>query len=330
MRTQDTGAAITPPRELYPPIEPYATHHLEVGDGHTLYVEECGNPSGKPAVFLHGGPGGTASEKARRFFDPSRYRIVLFDQRGCGRSTPLATEPAADLSTITTWSMVADIEVIREHLGIETWLVFGGSWGSSLALAYAETHPERVTELVLRGIFTLRPAELDWLYNGPGASAVFPDGWGEYLEPLGGATEGRAIERYHELLFDPDPAVHGPAAVAWTVWEGRVSTLATDEKNVQHYQDPAFALAFARLENHVFVNGGWFAPNQLIDGVDAIRHIPCVIVQGRYDMCCPATTAWDLHRAWPEADFRLVLAGHSAFEPLIASELVAATDHFAG
>lgn len=330
MNTIDAGLAITPPHTPYPPIEPYATHQIEVGDGHTLYVEECGNPEGKPAVFLHGGPGGASSVKARQFFDPELYRIVLFDQRGCGRSTPLASEPEADLSAITTWTMVADIEVIREALGVETWLVFGGSWGSTLALAYAETYPERVTELVLRGIFMLRKAELDWMYNGPGASAVFPDHWESYVKPLGGDTEGRAIERYHNLLFDPDPEVHGPAGVAWTVWEARTTTLQHDDEHAAHYEVPSFALAFARLENHVFFHRGWLQENQLIDGVDAIRDIPCVIVQGRYDMCCPATSAWDLHRAWPEADLRMVLAGHSAFEPLIASELVAATDRFAG
>ena len=318
-----------PAPALYPPIEPYATGRLAVGDGHELYWEECGNPAGKPAVFVHGGPGGGITPNYRRYFNPDKYRVVLFDQRGCGRSTPHASEPDADLSTNTTWHLVDDLEKLRTDRGIDSWLVFGGSWGSALALAYAETHPERVTELVLRGIFTLRRSELDWYYNG-GAANLAPVWWRSFEAPLGADFEGDRIAAYHDLLFDPDPAVHLPAGVAWTTWEAATSTLQFSQALVDEFSDPSFALAFARIENHYFVNGGWFTEGQLIAGADRIRHIPGVIVQGAYDLPCPVVTADDLHRAWPEADYRVVLAGHSASEPAIAAELVAATDRFAG
>lgn len=319
---------LTPARTRYPVVEPYASGLLDVGDGQQIYWEECGNPDGKPAIFLHGGPGGGCGPASRTFFDPEKYRLILIDQRGCGRSLPHASEPGADLSANTTWHLVDDIEKVRENRGIDAWLVFGGSWGSALALAYAETHPDRVTELVLRGIFTLRRCELDWYYNEPGAGAIQPEWWASFRGPLGD-FRGDNIAKYHELLWDEDPSVHGPAGVAWTTWEGATTTLLFDEDNVEHYRDPAFALAFARIENHYFVNGGWFREGQLLDDVDKIRHIPCVIVQGRYDICCPAMTAEELHRRWPEAEYHCVLAGHSAFEPNIASELVAATDRFA-
>lgn len=314
---------------LYPPIDPYAHGRLAVGDGHSLYWEECGNPQGKPAVFVHGGPGGGCVPDFRRFFDPSRYRVVLFDQRGCGRSTPHAADPGADLTTNTTWHLVDDLERLRIDRGIESWQVFGGSWGSALALAYAQAHPQRVAELVLRGIFTLRRSELDWYYNG-GAGHLSPEWWRSFLAPLGGkAFRGDCIAAYHDLLFDPDPGVHLPAGVAWTTWEAATSTLEFSQAYVDAFSDPAFALAFARIENHYFVNGGWLREGQLIDEVSRIRHIPAVIVQGRYDLPCPVVTADDLHRAWPEADYRLVLAGHAAMEPAIAAALVAATDRFA-
>jgi proline iminopeptidase len=314
---------------LYPPIEPYAAGWLAVGDGHELYWEECGNPEGKPAVFVHGGPGGGLIPDYRRYFDPARYRIVLVDQRGCGRSTPHASRPDADLSTNTTWHLVDDLEKLRTDRGVDAWLVFGGSWGSALALAYAEAHPGRVTELVLRGIFTLRRSELDWYYNG-GAANLAPVWWRSFEAPLGENFTGDRIAAYHELLFDPDPAVHLPAGVAWTTWEAATSKLEFSQELVDEFSDPAFALAFARIENHYFVNAGWFAEGQLLAEVGKIRHIPGVIVQGSYDLPCPQVTADDLHRAWPEADYRLVLAGHSASEPAIAAELVAATDRFAG
>lgn len=325
-----TGATMHPARGLYPPIEPHLTGMLDVGDGHRLYFEQSGNPDGKPALFLHGGPGGGGGTDRRRFFDPERYRIICLDQRMCGLSTPHAAEPGADLSTNTTWNLVDDIERLRTHLGIEQWLVFGGSWGSALALAYAQTHPERVSELVLRGIFTLRRSELDWYYND-GASHLAPAWWERFCAPLvqaGHDFSSDNIAAYHRLLFGDDHETALAAGWAWTTWEGATSHLLFSEDDVT-YESREYALAFARIENHFFVNNGWFEEGQLIAGVDAIRHIPCVIVQGHYDICCPQRTAHDLAAAWPEADLRVVLAGHSAFEPLVASELVQATDRFA-
>ncbi|MFS0866173.1 prolyl aminopeptidase [Microbacterium sp. 179-B 1A2 NHS] len=314
---------------LYPGIEPYETGELLV-DGQRVSWEQSGNPDGKPVIFLHGGPGAGTSPWHRRFFDPERYRIVLMDQRGCGRSTPHVSEPDADLASNTTWHLVADIELLRTTLGIDTWQVFGGSWGSALALAYAQTHPAAVSELVLRGIFTLRDAELEWFYEG-GAAAVFPDQWEGFVAPIPEGQRSHMIAAYSRLLADPDPAVHVPAAVAWTTWEASTLTLHPDPILVASMAEDARATAFARIENHYFVNRGWFTPGQLIDGTDAIRHIPAVIVQGRYDMCTPMMTAWDLHRAWPEAEFVVVDdAGHSASEPGIAAALRAATDRFAG
>ena len=314
---------------VYPPIEPYASGLLDVGDSQQIYWEECGSPDGKPAVFLHGGPGGGSTAGVRRLFDPARYRVVLFDQRGCGRSRPHASE-TGDLSTNTTWHLVADIERLREARGIDRWQVFGGSWGSSLALAYAETHPERVTEVVLRGIFTLRRSELDFYYNG-GAGQLFPDRYETFLAPLGGRDfRGDAIAAYHELLFDPDPAVHGPAAVAWSTWEAATITLLPDDELIASFAEPAYALAFARIENHYFTHGGWFREGQLIADARRLKDIPGVIVQGRYDVATPAVTAWDLHRAWPSAEFCLIGdAGHAYSEPGITAALVAATDRFA-
>jgi proline iminopeptidase len=315
--------------EPYPEIEPYETGMLDVGDGQSLYWETSGNPDGKPVVFLHGGPGGGTSPVHRRLFDPKRYRIVLVDQRGCGRSTPHASDPAADLSTNTTWHLVADLETLRKALKIKRWMVFGGSWGSTLALAYAQKHTKRVTELVLRGIFTLRDEELDWFYEG-GAAAVFPDLWEGYLEPIPVEERRRLIEAYHRRLFDEDPAVHGPAAVAWSRWESSTITLLPQAETVARFTDPRFAVAFARIENHFFTNRGWFEPGQLIRDADKLAGVPGVIVQGRYDMCTPVFTAWDLHRAWPEAQFTIVPdAGHAFDEPGILSALIDATDRFA-
>ena len=314
---------------LYPPIEPYETGFLVAGEGQRVYWEQSGNPEGKPVVFLHGGPGGGTSDWHRRFFDPERYRIILLDQRGCGRSTPHVSEPDADLRHNTTWHLVADIDLLRRNLGIERWMVFGGSWGSTLALAYAQCHPAAVSELVLRGIFTLRRHELEWFYEG-GASALFPDLWEQYLAPIPVLERSRLIEAYHRRLSDPDPAVHGPAALAWTRWEASTVTLRPDPELVEAMTDPVAALAFARIENHYFLNGGWMREGQLIEDVARIRHIPAVIVQGRYDVCTPMMTAWDLHRAWPEAEFVVVDdAGHSAAEPGIAAALRDATDLFA-
>ncbi len=328
MTTEPGGPQPTAPEALYPALEPYAHGLLDVGDGNRLYWEECGNPDGKPVVFVHGGPGGGCTPAYRRYFDPSRYRVILFDQRNCGRSLPHAATAEADLATNTTWHLVDDLERLRADRGVERWQVFGGSWGSTLALAYAETHPDRVTELVLRGIFTLRRFELDWYYNG-GAAHLSPQWWRSFEAPLGEGFTGDRIAAYHDLLFDPDPAVHLPAGVAWTTWEAATSTLEFSQALVEEFSDPHFALAFARIENHYFVHGGWLREGQLLAEVDRIRHLPAVIVQGRYDLPCPVVTADDLHRAWPEADYRVVLAGHSASEPAIAAELVAATDRFA-
>ena len=280
-------------------------------------------------MFLHGGPGGGLVPDYRRLHDPERYRLVLFDQRGCGRSTPHASDPAADLSVNTTWHLVADVERLREARGIERWQVLGGSWGSALGLAYAERHPERVTELILRGVFTLRRTELDFYYNG-GAAQLFPERYAELLGPLGGwGFTGDVIAAYHALLFDPDPAVHGPAAVAWSTWEAATITLEPDEELITDSAEPAFALAFARIENHYFTHGGWLAEGQLLAEADRLRGIPGVIVQGRYDVATPAVTAYELHRAWPGSELQMVpVAGHAKDAGIVAG-LVAATDRFA-
>lgn len=318
-------------REFYPPIEPHLTGMLDVGDGHSVHWEECGNPDGKPVVFLHGGPGGGCSPAHRRLFDPSRYRILLLDQRGCGRSRPSAADPDADLSANTTWHLVADLEQLRTERGIETWQVFGGSWGSALALAYAQRHPQRVSELILRGIFTLRAGELEWFYEGP-AQALVPDRWEAYLAALPAALRepGRLIENYGRLLDDPDPTVHRPAAIAWTTWEFSNLTLRPRADLLEAAADPVAATAFARIENHYFRHAGWFTPGQLIADAPRLAGIPTVIVQGRYDLCTPAVTAWDLHRALPEAEFVLVDdAGHAFDEPGILDALITATDRFA-
>jgi len=319
-----TTDSSTDRRDLYPEIEPHASGHLQVSALHRIYYEECGNPNGKPVVFLHGGPGAGCSPKTRRFFDPAHYRIVLFDQRGCGRSTP-----HAELTDNTTWHLVADIEQLREQLGISRWQVFGGSWGSTLALAYAQAHPARVSELVLRGIFMLRRWELEWFYQ-KGCDAIFPDEWEAYLAAIPAVEHGDLISAYHRRLTSADAGVRLAAAKAWSVWEGSTSFLRQDPAHIGGTAEDEFALAFARIECHYFVNGGFFeCDGQLLRDVERIRAIPAVIVQGRYDVVCPLRSAWDLHRAWPEADLRIVPdAGHSAFEAGIASELVAATDRF--
>ncbi len=312
-------------RKLYPAIEPYKTGRLKVSDIHDLYWEESGNPNGKPVVFLHGGPGGGTDAKQRRFFDPKRYRIVLYDQRGCGKSTPHAS-----LEENTTWHLVSDIEALREHLGIERWQVFGGSWGSTLALAYAERHPSRVTEIVLRGIFLLRQSEIDWFYQF-GAHALFADAWDDYLAPIPESERGNMLEAYYKRLTSDDEKTRLEAARAWSIWEGRTSCLLANEELIQRSSGDDFALAFARIECHYFKHRGFFGPEaELLDGVSRLRHIPCVIVQGRYDVVCPMESAWALFRAWPEADLRIVAdAGHSAFEPGNVHELIEATDRFA-
>jgi len=314
----------------YPPIDPHDSGMLDVGDGNQVYWEQCGNPAGKPVVFLHGGPGAGCSPEHRRLFDPERYRIVLLDQRNCGRSIPSASDHATDLSANTTWNLVADLELLREHLGVDRWQVFGGSWGSSLALAYAETHPERVTELVLRGIFTLRRSELEWFYEGP-AGNMAPDFWEEFdaAVPAESRQFGKYIPAYARLLADPDPAVHGPAAVAWSTWEASTITLLPQPELVAAFAEPAYALAFARIENHYFMHDGFFEPEQLLRDAGRLAEIPTVIIQGRYDLCTPAITAFQLHRALPSAEFVLVDdAGHAYDEPGILDALITATDRF--
>jgi proline iminopeptidase len=309
---------------LYPAIEPFQTGVLQTEDGHHIYWELCGNPQGKPAVFLHGGPGSGCSPDHRRLFDPEKYCVLLFDQRGCGRS-----KPSASLDNNTTWHLVDDIERLRKLLGFERWLVFGGSWGSTLALAYAQTHPQCVSELVVRGIFTLRKSELLWFYQ-EGASWLFPDVWEGFLAPIPERERGDLIAAYRKRLVGSDPQAQLECARAWSLWEGKTIRLLLDPANTAKHTNDAFSLAFARIENHYFVHGGWMEEGQLIQDAHKLAGIPGVIVQGRYDACTPAKTAWDLHRAWPQAEFHMVAdAGHAFNEPGILRQLLAATDRFA-
>jgi len=311
-------------RDFYPPIEPYDQNMLPVSPVHALYYEQSGSVDGLPIVFLHGGPGGGVDPAYRRFFDPSVYRIVLFDQRGSGKSTPHAS-----LEENTTWHLVEDIEKLREHLGIEGWIVFGGSWGSTLALAYAQTHPEKVRALVLRGIFLCRPREIQWFYQ-EGASAIYPDVWEQFLAVIPEAERGDMLSAYHRRLTSDDEATRIEAARAWSIWEASTSKLFPDPNLIDHFSDPHFAVAFARIECHYFMNNAFFeTDNYLIENIEKIRHLPAIIVQGRYDVVCPMMSAWDLHRAWPEADFQVIAdAGHSALEPGNRSALVEAMDYF--
>ncbi len=312
-------------RTWYPEIEPYETGYLEVGDGHVIYWERVGTRGAKPAVFLHGGPGGGCSPKQRRAFDPALYDVTLFDQRGCGRSTPHAS-----LDANTTWHLVADIERLRELAGVEKWQVFGGSWGSTLALAYAEAHPHRVTELIVRGIYTLQKSELDWYYQF-GVSEMFPDKWERFLAPIPKAERGDLMAAYRKRLTSADRAVQIEAAKAWSLWEGETITLLPDPALTSQHGGDDFALAFARIENHYFTHSGWLEEGQLLRDAHKLRGIPGLIVHGRYDMPCPLRTAWDLARAWPDADFHIVEgAGHAFSEPGILDRLIRATDKFAG
>lgn len=315
-------------RTLYPEIQPFRFGHLDVGDGQQVYWELSGNPDGKPVVFLHGGPGGGTDPAYRQFFDPAAYRIVLFDQRGCGRSTPHVAD-GAELSVNTTDRLLADIEMLRDHLGVERWQVFGGSWGSTLALAYAQKHPHRVTELVLRGIFLLRRSEIDWYYNG-GAAHLFPERWEQFLAPVPEQErDGDLVEAYHRLLHAEDGEIATRAAIAWSAWEGATSSLLPKPERIAESSEPRFALAFARIENHYFHHRGFLDEGQLLRDVARLEGIPGVIVQGRYDVVCPATSAWALHRAWPGSQLDIVGdAGHSAMEPGIVDRLVRATDRF--
>ncbi len=311
-------------RELYPPREAYQEGRLQVTELHTVYFEESGNPQGKPIVVLHGGPGGGCPSYYRQYFNPEKWRLIMFDQRGCGKSTP-----HAELRENTTWDLVSDIEKIREHLGIDKWVVFGGSWGSTLSLAYSETHPERCTGLILRGIFMLRQKELHWFYQ-EGASNIFPDAWEEYLKPIPPEERDNLLNAYYKRLTSEDKRVRLEAARAWSIWEASTSKLFLDKSLMKSFGESAFADAFARIECHYFVNKGFFErEDQLLLNVDKIRHIPAVIVQGRYDVVCPMVSAWELHKAWNEAEFIVVPdAGHSMTEPGIKTALIDATDRF--
>lgn len=311
-------------RTLYPPISPYEHGMHDVGDGHRIYWEVCGNPAGKPVVFLHGGPGGGCSPEHRRLFNPDKYKIVLFDQRGCGRSVPHAS-----LEANTTWDLVADMETLREWLGIEKWQVFGGSWGSTLALAYAQKHPQRVTELILRGIFLLRQAELAWYYQ-EGASWLAPDRWDAYLQPIAQEDRHDMISAYHKLLTGEDEIARLHAARAWSRWEASTVHLLQDDMLVEEFTDAHHALAFARIENHYFINKGFMEEGQLLRDAHRLAHIPAVIVQGQFDIVTPPKSAWDLHQAWPSSELQMIpAAGHAFNEPGILDALLAATDRFA-
>ncbi len=312
-------------RTLYPARSPLRTFRFDVGDGHELYVEEAGNPEGVPAVFFHGGPGGGIDPMHRRFFDPDRYRVILFDQRGAGRSTP-----SGEVHKNTTWKLIDDTERLRRHLGIERWHVFGGSWGSTLSLAYAVSHPDRVKSLVLRGVFLVRERELRWFYQH-GASELFPDQWEHFVAPIPEDERDNLLHAHHRRLFGDDEEAALASARAWSVWEGSTSRLLMDEGLIARCAQDRFALTLARLEAHYFVNKGFFEEDGwLLKQIDRIRHIPCTIVQGRYDAVCPPRSAWDLKTAWPEAHLLLIGdAGHASSEPGTVDGLVTATDRYA-
>ena len=311
-------------KQLYPKIEPYNQFDLKVSDLHTIHVEESGNINGKPVIFLHGGPGGGIEPVYRQYFDPEKWRIIVFDQRGCGQSTP-----HAELQENTTWDLIADIENIRRHLEIDKWVVFGGSWGSTLSLSYAITHPDRCKALVLRGIFMIRKKEINWFYQD-GTSNIYPDAWEHYLRPIPEDERHDLVAAYYKRLTSNDDSVRIEAAKAWSIWEASTSKLIQSEESIHAFEDAKVAEAFARIECHYFTNRGFFDTDEwLLENVDKIRHIPTVIVQGRYDVVCPMISAWELHRAFPEADFEIVQdAGHSMTEKGIAAKLVEYTDKF--
>lgn len=308
-------------RKLFPEIEPFNTFYLPVSGGHSLYVEEAGNPEGQPALFLHGGPGGGISPNHRRLFDPAHYRLVLFDQRGAGKSTPHAS-----LNENTTWDLVSDIEAIRKRLGIDQWVVFGGSWGSTLSLAYAQTHPQNVSALILRGIFLCRPEEIRWFYQ-EGTSWLYPEFWEEYLRPVPVEKRDRMVEAYYELLTSPDESVRLEAARAWSKWEGSTCKLIPDGRIIDIFEESHHALAMARIECHYFIHNCWLEDDQLLRNASRIRHIPTWIVHGRYDVVCPARNAWELYQALPEATLKIIPdAGHAYDEPGILDALLEATE----
>ncbi len=312
-------------RNLYPEIQPYTEHFLPVSELHTIHYEEAGNPDGLPVLFIHGGPGGGIEPIYRRYFHPAKYRVILVDQRGSGKSTP-----NAELEENNTQNLIADMEAVRKHAGIDRWMVFGGSWGATLGLAYSQAHPARVTSLVLRGIFMCRDEEISWSYQ-EGASKIFPDLWEDFLAPIPMAEQDNLLKAYYKRLTGDDEQVKLEAAKAWSIWEASTSKLLISPDLAKRFEEPAYCLPFARIESHYFVNHAFLQPSQLLNDVDKIRHIPCVIVQGRYDVVCPATSAWDLHKAWPEAYFHIIPdAGHSITEAGIIDKLIEATDHYAG
>jgi len=311
-------------RTLYPEIQPNQQYYLDVSDGHRLYIEESGNPNGTPVLFVHGGPGGGCSPTHRRFFDPDQYRIILFDQRGCGRSTPHAS-----LENNDTQSLVSDMEAIRRFLKIERWLLFGGSWGSTLSLVYAQRHPERVAGLILRGIFLCREEDIHWFYQA-GANALFPDFWQDFIAPIPEPERQDLLTAYHRRLTSDNELVRMGAAKAWSIWEGRCSTLDPNPDLVEHFADPHVALAMARIEAHYFVHQAFLKENEILENCSQLKQIPTVIVQGRYDIVCPIQQAFALYQHLPHAELHIVRnAGHSAFEPGITDNLIRATDHFA-
>jgi proline iminopeptidase len=314
-------------RTLYPEIQPYETGMLDIGDGHRLYWELSGNPQGKPVVFLHGGPGGGSSPDHRRQFNPDKYKILVFDQRGCGKSTPYA-----ELDHNTTWDLVDDIEKLRTQVSkVDKWMVFGGSWGSTLSLAYAETYPERVTEIVLRGIFLFHQDELDWMYKEGGASRVYPDKFEDFIGPIPESERGDLVEAYRKRLTSSDKDEQLAAAKAWSKWEGEIVTLLPSASTISHFTSPEVAVAVSRIENHYMANHGWLEQGQLLEGAKKLRGIPGVIVQGRHDTCTPPVAAWRLKQAWPEVELNIIPdAGHLFSEPGITDGLVRATDRFAG
>ena len=310
--------------ELYPAIEPYNTFKLKVSDIHEIFVEESGNPNGKPVVFLHGGPGGGIEPVYRQYFNPDKWRIIIFDQRGCGQSTP-----HAELTDNTTWDLVSDIEKIRENLGIDRWTVFGGSWGSTLSLSYSISHPDRCDALILRGIFLLRKKEINWFYQ-EGCSFIYPDAWEKYLAPIPEDERGDLVSSYYKRLTSDNDEIRIEAAKAWSIWEASTSKLFQSKKSLHSFDDSKVAEAFARIECHYFTNGGFFdTDNWLIENIDKIQHIPTEIVQGRYDVVCPMVSAWELHRAFPEAGFHVIQdSGHSMTEDGIRSKLIELTDRY--
>ena len=310
--------------ELFPNIEPFNTFYLPVSDLHTIYIEESGNKNGKPVIFLHGGPGGGVDPKYRRYFNPDKWRIIMFDQRGCGKSTPFA-----ELKENTTWDLVDDIEKIRKHLSIDRWVVYGGSWGSTLSLAYSQTYPDSCKALILRGIFLVRKKEIHWFYQ-EGASKIFPDDWQSFIAPIPIEKRDNLLEAYYNLLIGKDSSKKIEAAKAWSTWEGSTVRLIQDKDFIGDFSDEKFAEAFARIESHYFMNNAWFnSDNHLIENVDKIRHIPAVIVHGRYDVICPVENAWELHQAWPESELHIIPdAGHSIFEEGIKDKILEYTEKF--